>query len=518
MSKTISGSDLRDRLLARQHQPVPADAWMAVLGTPGHRLLLATIAHYAPKSIGELSALVDRAQPNVSRSLAALARAGLITIVVNGRSSVPTLTALGQEKAAEIGVPDLTGAAQAVADDQVDLVTDTKPFLVIAAHGADTVLLANVRSPKEAVVGQSREAHNEMAHRLIDHWWRIWCRRDAPFKVGDFDSEKVGAFTVLIASKGARIERSVRWTAEPDLKITSDFAGADAFQQELRQCVLEPMGKLAGRGGATFDELFLSKLTRLADSYEQTREHEFCRTAGALQLSPYGLSNEAAQAVRDLIAGMPEEDARLDFASTLDLEEVDTITTQLDQDVARLSGHNKLTALPDALADMNSKVSGIAAAAIFKPWQKGTAVAKLMRRRLQMGVDRPMGGIDHLAGLFGADDFILNEFGSDEILAFQSNAQDAPTMLVRSGWEEPYAAFFLARAIGDYLVFQSKKSCVSNKYTDRQAVGRAFAAEFMAPAAGVIAMIDEEELSMTKVAAHYGVSEDVVRHQYENNY
>jgi hypothetical protein len=42
----------------------------------------------------------------------------------------------------------------------------------------------------------------------------------------------------------------------------------------------------------------------------------------------------------------------------------------------------------------------------------------------------------------------------------------------------------MARAIGDYLVFGSREASIVDIYSDRQAVGRAFAAEFMAPAEG----------------------------------
>jgi Zn-dependent peptidase ImmA (M78 family) len=74
----------------------------------------------------------------------------------------------------------------------------------------------------------------------------------------------------------------------------------------------------------------------------------------------------------------------------------------------------------------------------------------------------------------------------------------------------------MARAIGDYLVFGSREASIVDIYSDRQAVGRAFAAEFMAPAEGVVRMI-EEGISLNTVAEHYGVVREVVRRQYANN-
>lgn len=522
MTKTISGADLRAKLLARKDKPVSAEAaWLDVLGTPGHRMLLATIAQRSPQSIGELSALVDRAQPNVSRSLAALVRAGLITIESKGRMSVPSLTDLGRKKANEIGRPESADEVDATAPiNDGALAGDAAAFVFVASRGgADTVgsLFVNAPRSKQIVLAVNEEDLGATAHRLIDHWWRIWCRRDAPFRVGNFSSEDAGVLTLLFGSKGSRIERTVRWQAGSHPPITFDIVDSVAFQQEVLQSVLQPVGKLASRNGAMFDELFSSKLARLHDSYEQPPEHEFCRTAGALQISPYDLTNDAAEVVRGLIAAMPEEDARLDFASTMDFEETEVVSRQIERDIVRLSDLNRLAALPDALGALNGEVSGFAKNGL-KPWQKGTSAAKALRQHFKMGADYSVGDLTSLARLFGADRFELNEIGSQEILAFQAEVQGAPTMLVQNEWGALNSAFFLARAVGDYLVFQSKKSCVSNKYTDRQAVGRAFAAEFMAPAEGVVFLIDEGELSMTKVAAHYGVSVDVVNHQYQNNY
>lgn len=522
MTKIISGADLRAKLLARKDKAASGEsALLSVLGTPGHRMLLVTIAQHAPQSIGELSALVDRAQPNVSRSLSALVRAGLVTIIAKGRVSIPSLTPLGLKKVGEIGVTELAGEAQTAGlDNESALVEGSAPFLFVSSQeAADAVSRLCVNAPinNQIVVAASKEDLRATAHRLIDDWWRIWCRRDAPFKVGSFSSDKAGEVAVLFGSKGARVERILRWRPDAQTQSTFDIVDSATFQKEVLQSVLRPFAARASRRGPMFDENFMSKLSRLDDSYAQPAEHEFCRTAGALQISPYNLTDKAAELVRGIIAAMPEEDARLDFASTMDFDEVEDISRQIDQDLAQLSDRNSLTALPSAVVALDETIAGLAKSGL-KPWQKGTQAAKALREHFKLGADVPVGRADRLAKMCGADDFVLKDIGSQEILAFQAKVQSAPTVLVQSEWGALSSAFFLARAVGDYLVFQSKKSCVSNKYTDRQAVGRAFAAEFMAPAEGVVSMIDEEERSMTKVALHYGVSVEVVKHQYQNNY
>jgi hypothetical protein len=78
--------------------------------------------------------------------------------------------------------------------------------------------------------------------------------------------------------------------------------------------------------------------------------------------------------------------------------------------------------------------------------------------------------------------------------------------------------FVLARSIGDYLHYRSAHASVADIYTDRQALGRAFAAELIAPATAVASMIEEDGLLENQVARHFGTTTMLISHQYENNY
>ena len=61
------------------------------LSSAGNRELLEIIATRGPRSISELATLAKRLQPNVSRSINALARAGLLTAEIQGRYYRPML-------------------------------------------------------------------------------------------------------------------------------------------------------------------------------------------------------------------------------------------------------------------------------------------------------------------------------------------------------------------------------------------------------------------------------------------
>ncbi len=93
--------DLRDEMkaVARGQKPVPADAAqpsfnsveaLVRLLTPENRRLLSLIRDRKPESMAELREWTGRAQPNLSRTLAKLEAAGLVTMKPgNGRRKIP---------------------------------------------------------------------------------------------------------------------------------------------------------------------------------------------------------------------------------------------------------------------------------------------------------------------------------------------------------------------------------------------------------------------------------------------
>jgi Zn-dependent peptidase ImmA (M78 family) len=137
---------------------------------------------------------------------------------------------------------------------------------------------------------------------------------------------------------------------------------------------------------------------------------------------------------------------------------------------------------------------------------------------LNLAEDQPVGGIEGLSRLLGAIDTIgLSTKAPGSLRAFQSMEGDVPTLIIED--EGPHAsAFVLARGMGDFIAFGSRAACVADLYTDRQAVGRAFAAEFMAPRDAVVRMMEEEDHPIATVADHFGVQTSVVQHQYENSF
>ena len=102
-------------------------------------------------------------------------------------------------------------------------------------------------------------------------------------------------------------------------------------------------------------------------------------------------------------------------------------------------------------------------------------------------------------------------------------ARDAADVHVHLRGLDPYEwtlqsqNFAFARAIGDAVCFPDSPRSVVNELRDaeRQAAGRAFAAEFLAPVQSVLDMVDSGSDDY-EIAGSFKVSPQVVTHQIEN--
>ncbi|HEV7434787.1 MAG TPA: helix-turn-helix domain-containing protein [Pseudorhizobium sp.] len=520
MNKTISANAMRDRLLHRLNAPPKVADWIRVLGVPGHREVLGLIARHEPKSIGALAELAGRAQPNVSRTLSALAHAGLIRVIASGRRSIPQITEAGAERARELNLlqeePDISARPapepatlfSVTFDGNGDADSD-----VIA--GQLTTLLWTAGSPERTAARATTDL-DTLGQRLLENWWRLLYRRDAPFRLWDFSiEEQAGAPYALLATVfGAQIILQARGGngRTLDLERGSKAFTIAAFEQLLLDEILHPIAAhhwLCARSARPLHAL----LGRVEDSRSQLAERLFCRTAGALGVSPYDLDDVRAAQIRDLIALIPDEDARLDFSSAVLAAALEESQLWTRRELDQFRQRNALPMLARLRAECQSNRNPT-----VRPYRQGYNMAANARASLKLAKDKPVGGLNGLARLLGAGEgFGLSVEAPGSLRAFQSINGEVPVIIVEN--EGPYSsAFVLARAIGDFIAFGDRASCVADLYTDRQAVGRAFAAEFMAPRESVVHMIEMEDQPVAAVADHFGVLPSVVHRQYQNSF
>jgi DNA-binding transcriptional ArsR family regulator len=516
MAKTISANAMRDRLLAPVKTVVASDDWVRVLGVPGHRELLGLIARHSPPSIGALAELAGRAQPNISRALTALVGSGLVTLEVSGRRSIPRVTESGAGRVRELGLlEEAKPAAGLSAPDglfSLELDPDQKSESD-AITGTLTTWLW-LTSAKEEVPARSQGDLNSLARRLLENWWRLLYRRDAPFRLWEFVIEEHAStnFALLATVGGAQIHFQARSATGRilDLEHGSRVFAVSALEEHLLSGLIRPLASrhwLEGRSARPLHAL----LRRIDDSRGQPAERSFCRTAGALGLSPYDLADERAAQIRELVALIDDEDARLDFSSAVLGDALGEGQLWTRQELDKFRERNAMPVLTRLREVCVAKLDAAA-----RPYRQGYTLAQVVRDYLDLKEAEPINGVDGIAKLFGVDGgFGLSADAPGTLRAFQSVADNAPTFVVED--EGPRSsAFTLARGVGDFLAFGSRASCVAGIYTDRQAVGRAFAAEFMAPRSAVEKMVENEDQPIFRIADHFGVSPSVVNRQYQN--
>lgn len=507
---------MRDRLLNSAKASVPSDDWVRVLAIPGHRELLGLIARDNPPSIGALAELAGRAQPNISRALIALVGSGLVELDIIGRRSVPRLTENGAARALELGLLD---HAEAVSEPSAS----NGLFSIAAEPGGaqDSDAIAGslitwlwLTSAKEQVPAESAGDLDILARRVLENWWRLHYRRDAPFKLWEFEIEQYApaTFTFLAKVQGANIHLHARSTTGRILELehASRVFAVNAFEDHLLNEVMRPLAArhwLEGRSARPLHAL----LRRIDDSREQPAERTFCRTAGALGLSPYDLDDRRAEQVRELIGLIDDEEARLDFSSAVLGEALEDGQAWTRQELEKFRERNAMPLLVELREICVARLSNTT-----RPYRQGYALARIARDHLNLKADVSIDGIAGIAKHLGAESGLeLSGDAPGMLRAFQSIVDEVPTFIVEDEGARS-SAFTLARSVGDFLAFGSRASCVAGIYTDRQAVGRAFAAEFLAPRSAVQKMIEQEDQSTFQIANYFGVSPSVVERQYQN--
>jgi hypothetical protein len=536
MMRKISGQELRDSLVSRKQEWVsqPTEQMrIEALHSAGNRELLEIIATRRPRSISELATLAKRLQPNVSRSINALARAGLLTAEIQGRSTVPCLTAEGERKAKELGfIKKSSASAQPTQESSVEPTEAPSPppaqeYVFAAtnlapahqANDSDVVeadMTVRLRADKKSApnVLHARIDLNEVCTGLLANWWCVLCRREDSYKLFPVQrkiTDEISQAALFVRATG-RIELFAH--SAPDEQELWSAARQSLAVDEFTDIVLDELARPLVhhlRARARFDRPIESMLHRVEEILQEPRDLLFWKTAGALGLTYGNMTDVGAENVATLLNAVADEGARLDFASATDPDQALQSLTWAQDEIVKKAGQNNLPRLIELRQGKPIDLGDV------EPWRIGKDRAHEVRAQIGLAPDRPAGGLAGISRLFADDDrFTPSSAGEDILRGFQGFSKELPVVVIKN--EGPRNNAFLAsRAIGDYLVYGSHEAPVADIYSDRQAVGRSFAAEFLAPTEGVVHMIDVEQKSAATVANHYGVIRSVINHQYENS-
>jgi hypothetical protein len=357
-----------------------------------------------------------------------------------------------------------------------------------------------------------------VAEWLVTNWWHIWYEvADTREQRPDFECRHSLAFAgdgfvlpnLHMVPESGRMH--LRWTRYKPRHARIEFVDESEtiverpqLEEQLRTIVEAVLERIRGVGG---DD---SAVRTLEDAWDAVNgldpeEQEFSRAAALLGIDPY--------AVPDVVAG-----AIISFWEKADPSiREDALASAGEESLAAVSQwlNRTFEILADAESgsDWNRLRQTLSASATGAPWTRGYELARCARSELGAGDGRFE--FDVRGGLA----LCHSEQKPPSTRIHGLVAADAPACVTAPRGESG-KRFLLARALGDYLDrTEPGAGILSSLATDRQAQSRAFAAEFLAPAASLRAALGDANLvepeQVDDLGRRFGVAGEVIRRQIE---
>lgn len=352
-----------------------------------------------------------------------------------------------------------------------------------------------------------------LAEGIAGAWWRLFGARGVQHR--------------LIWSRGGY--------AIPDLRIRFDGAGVEVACPPYRydnpplsfpNSGMERMNRagaecaLGGFLDAVCERLNSRGVTEscvqlrwasIRESRRNPAEAAFCEAAGALGLDPYDIADADADVIMRSNGVFDGEPLR-EFLTGMGRPEAVPEALDWVLEVERRPRHRSRIPALEGVGETAPNMSCVDAE---KPWARGYRQARAFRHRLDMASNERFSSASVLAKRLGATAFRFAP-AIHGIFALVRSGGDTRIHLRKI--DMPVSRLFaFARAIGDAVANPPAERSVVNELHEasRQACGRAFAAEFLAPI-DEIASMREDGLDTNSIAGEFCVSPKLVERQMEN--
>ena len=357
-----------------------------------------------------------------------------------------------------------------------------------------------------------------VAEWLVTNWWHIWHEVGDAHETPAFESRHNLAFagdgfvlpSLSMAPAFGRMR--LQWTRYKPRHAPIEFV--DEGHQSVEREVLEPelrnlidavLERTRGRPETSAAAEGLDRAWNAVNDLDAD-EREFSRAAALLGIDPFDVPDHVAD---DLVAFWERVDPALreDALATVGEDSLRHVADWLDEALDTLAEEER----PNEWSTVRQALPPPAGA---EPWERGYALARAARDRI--GVN---------GGRF--------DFAPEGPLAIPHRETRPPSTRIHGivGAETPACRtaprgisgtrFLIARALGDYLGRPAAgPGLLSSLTTERQAQSRAFAAEFLAPAASLRQRIDGDSLEVERIddlGREFGVSSELIRHQIRNH-
>lgn len=364
-----------------------------------------------------------------------------------------------------------------------------------------------------------------LAEGIARDWWRIFGGRDrrqslVPYRTG-FVLPDLG---FRCDGSTFEIEGRQLHCANPGLRfwqVDGERCSRSAAEQELAAFVGCVVDKLTCDGIRDCEATL--GWQRVCASREDPAEAAFCEAAGALDLDPYSMADEDADFI-ERAGSLFSDEALIEFLASGSPQGAGKFRSPastmnwLDSLKNRQSYESRLP----KLAELRDQFGDAALRrANEPPWAQGYRVANLLAAELNIS-GRDLATPEALTKRMGSRRFQRVHARNIEPGIRAVVDPDAGVHLRDRGrgkfpWAAQAETFALTRAIGSVLCLPHTERLVVNNlhHAEQQAVGRAFAAQFLAPVDKIREMA-EDGLEEREIAHEFKVSPQVVTLQLEN--
>jgi len=353
-----------------------------------------------------------------------------------------------------------------------------------------------------------------LAESIAFRWWQILYGRGRKVSMRALRSGFVMPDITLTGIGNDQIEITCKPFAyeNPNIQFVSldeEKQSINEVQDQLLTFLMSVLDQLGERKVA--GSLLSAQFEKIEASLDDDDELEFCRAAGAFDVDPYTADDRVAGLIEDA-ARLFDSDGLEEFLAGSKLNSAIGSIEWLRDAEHRLGEMTELPGVEDLRGFLNFRRRAAA------PWTEGYASARKARHRLGLQSTDTIESVANLSKLLGNKNFKTAPRSPSSLKGASHVIPGHAHVIVGSAGPES-ELFTVARTVGDALHFGTDHySPVTGQVgTYRQQLGRAFAAEFLAPVESILEM-QETGRDDEQIAHHFGVSEWLIHHQFENRY
>ena len=357
-----------------------------------------------------------------------------------------------------------------------------------------------------------------LAEGLATDWWSIFGGRDRDHAIRKYRTG-FALPDVMLGFDGSTFEiRGEQFAStNPDLRFWQ--VGREGMSRGAAESILakfiEGVAARLETAGLSDSEVAL-RWARLSRSLDNPDERAFCEAAGALGIDPYGVS-EADATFIEQAAELFSGEGLLEFLAGVGSTARGDLLNWVRKVEARPREQASLPELNDVADRIVESTRGRPAE---RSWAIGYRAARVFRDVLNIPPRERLSSPADIAQRLGSGSFICTP-GVAGVSALVSRGDDDVRIHVRErgawDWARHAENFAFARGIGDAVCFrETQRSVVNNlRQAERQALGRAFAAEFLAPVKSVLYMVGSG-CDIDEISGSFNVSPQVIDWQLES--